>query len=107
AMRRHTSHLHNTPLQIAAERGLLGLATWLAIYVAFFRRTIAIFRGLPAGQAEDRALVLGCLLAVAAFLIAGLFESNLGDADVLPAACCRMALPLVVGRTAQRVSTGV
>jgi len=107
AMRRHTSHLHNTPLQIAAERGLLGLATWLAIYVAFFRRTIAIFRGLPAGQAEDRALVLGCLIAVAAFLMAGLFEYNFGDTEVLLVACSLMALPFVVARTAPRVSTAV
>src|SRR4029077_3708783 len=37
-MRRSTSHLHNTPLQIAAERGVVGLAAWLWIFVAFFRR---------------------------------------------------------------------
>jgi O-antigen ligase len=96
AMRRHTSHLHNTPLQLAAERGLPGLAAWLAIYVAFFGRALAILRALPAARAEDHALVLGCLIAVAAFLVAGLFEYNFGDTEVLLVACSLMALPFVV-----------
>src|SRR5262249_60258190 len=96
AMRRHTSHLHNTPLQLTAERGLLGLAAWLAVYVAFFRQVMAIARALPAGRADDRALVRGCLVAVAAFLIAGLFEYNFGDSEVLLVVCSLMALPFVV-----------
>ena len=100
AMRRHTSHLHNTPLQLAAERGLPGLAAWLAIYVAFFGRALAILRGLPAARAEDHALVLGCLIAVAAFLVAGLFEYNFGDTEVLLVACSLMALPFVVEKDA-------
>src|SRR5207249_4377021 len=32
ALRRSTSHLHDTPLQIVVERGLPGLAAWLAIW---------------------------------------------------------------------------
>jgi O-antigen ligase len=96
AMRRHTSHLHNTPLQLAAERGLPGLAAWLAIYVAFFTQAVAILRALPAARGEDHALVLGCLIAVAAFLAAGLFEYNFGDTEVLLVACALMALPFVV-----------
>ena len=106
AMRRHTSHLHNTPLQVAVERGLLGLAAWLAIYVAFFRSALAILRGLPAGRPDDRALVLGCLIAMAAFLIAGLFEYNFGDTEVLLVACSLMALPFVVTKTPPAAESG-
>lgn len=96
AMRRHTSHLHNTPLQIAAERGLPGLAAWLAVFVAFFGRAVGILRAVPAAREADRALVLGCLVAVGGFLVAGLFEYNFGDTEVLLVACSLMALPFVV-----------
>jgi O-antigen ligase len=98
AMRRHTSHLHNTPLQIAAERGLPGLAAWLAVYVAFFRGAIAVLRAVPAAREADRALVLGCLLGIGAFLVAGLFEYNFGDTEVLLVACSLMALPFVLDK---------
>ena len=95
-MRRSTSHLHNTPLQIAAERGLVGLAAWLWIFVAFFRRALVIYRHLPAEPAEDRALVLGSLAALVTFLVAGLFEYNFGDTEVLMVAIALMALPFAL-----------
>jgi len=95
-MRRSTSHLHNTPLQIAAERGLVGLAVWLWIFVAFFRRAIVIWRRLPAEPADDRALVLGSLAALVTFLVGGLFEYNFGDTEVLLVAVALMALPFAV-----------
>jgi O-antigen ligase len=107
ALRRSTSHLHNTPLQILAERGVPGLAAWLAIFAAFFGRAVRTLRRLPPGG--DAALVLGCTMAVAAFLVAGLFEYNFGDTEVLLVACSLMALALVVEREAAprpRAGTG-
>ena len=98
ALRRHTSHLHNTPLQIAVERGLVGLALWLWIFVAFFVRAARVLRRVPAQAAADRALVVGALAAVTAFLVAGLFEYNFGDTEVLLAILSVMALPFVVER---------
>jgi putative inorganic carbon (HCO3(-)) transporter len=95
-MRRSTSHLHNTPLQIAAERGLVGLAAWLWIFVAFFHRAGAVWWRLPAAEADDRALVLGSLAALVAFLVAGIFEYNFGDSEVLMVAMALMALPFAV-----------
>jgi putative inorganic carbon (hco3(-)) transporter len=102
AMRRATSHVHNTPLQIALERGLPGLAMWLWIFVAFFRRAGTILVRLPAEPPGDRALVLGSLAALATFMVAGLFEFNFGDTEVLLVATTLMALPFVVA--AGRVS---
>ena len=102
AMRRATSHVHNTPLQIALERGLPGLAMWLWIFVAFFRRAGTILVRLPADPPGDRALVLGSLAALATFMVAGLFEFNFGDTEVLLVATTLMALPFVVA--AGRVS---
>jgi len=95
-MRHSTSHLHNTPLQIAAERGIVGLAAWLWIFVAFFRRAGAVWRRLPPEAAADRALVLGSLAAIVTFLVAGLFEYNFGDTEVLMVALTLMALPFAV-----------
>ena len=102
ALRRHTSHLHNTPLQIAVERGLVGLAFWLWIFVAFFVRAGRVLRRVPAAATADRALVIGALAAVTAFLVSGLFEYNFGDTEVLLVALSAMALPFVVERDLAR-----
>ena len=97
ARRPGTGHLHNNLLQIAAERGLLGLAAWLAIWIGFFVRAGRIYTALPAARADDRALVAGSLAAVAGFLVAGLFEYNFGDSEVIGLLWIVMAFPFVVG----------
>jgi putative inorganic carbon (hco3(-)) transporter len=98
ALRRSTSHLHNTPLQILVERGIVGLATWMAVFVAFFVRAIAIWRHLGPARTDDRALVGGSIAAMAGFLVSGLFEYNFGDTEVLFVASAVMALPFVIER---------
>ena len=98
AVRRHTSHLHNTPLQIAVERGLVGLALWLWLFAAFFARLLRIWKRLPADAGQDRALVAGCAAAIVAFVVGGLFEYNFGDTEVLLVAMSLMALPLAIER---------
>jgi len=107
ALRRSTSHLHDTPLQIVVERGLPGLAAWIAIWVGFFGRAARVLKRVPATDERGRALVLGSMAAVAAFLVAGLFEYNFGDTEVLLVALSLMALPFVVERDlAQAQATG-
>jgi O-antigen ligase len=98
ALRRSTSHLHNAPLQIAVERGLPGLAAWVAIWVGFFGAAVRVLRRIPATDQRARALVLGSMAAIGAFLVAGLFEYNFGDTEVLLVALSLMALPFVVER---------
>jgi len=98
ALRRATSHLHNTPLQIAVERGLPGLAAWLWIFAAFLARGAVLRRRLPASAADDRALLLGALAAVVTFLVGGVFEYNFGDTEVLLVALAVMALPFALAR---------
>jgi hypothetical protein len=83
-------------VQIAAERGVLGLAAWLAIWVAFFVQAGRIYTRLPATHDDDRALVAGSLAAVGGFLVAGLFEYNFGDSEVIGLLWVVMAFPFVV-----------
>ena len=96
ARRPGTGHLHNNVVQIAAERGLLGLCAWLAIWIAFFVHAVRILARLPAARADDRALVVGSMAAVAGFLVAGLFEYNFGDSEVIGLTWVVMAFPFVV-----------
>jgi O-antigen ligase len=98
AIRRSTSHLHNTPAQIAVERGLIGLVAWLWIFVAFLVRGMSRLRALRSGADGDHAIVLGSLAAIVTFLVAGLFEYNFGDTEVLFVALALMALPFALRR---------
>ena len=100
AVKKRTGHLHNTPLQILVERGLLGLAAWLWIWVAFYLRASALLFRLPAEARAARALVIGSLAAVTGFLVSGLSEYNFGDSEVVLVAWTVMALPFAAARRA-------
>jgi O-antigen ligase len=81
-------HLHNVPLQIAAERGLLALAAWLwFVGVA----TGGLWRQLRRGEAPSVAAA--GLAAMVAMLSAGLFEYNFGDSEFLMLFLGLIALP--------------
>jgi O-antigen ligase len=71
-------HLHNVPMQIAAERGLPALAAWLWFVAVALRD---LWRQLRRGPA--RAIAGAGLAAVVAMLVAGLFEYNFGDSEFL------------------------
>jgi hypothetical protein len=96
ARRPATGHLHNNLVQIAAERGLVGLVAWLAIWVVFFVKAARVHARLPAARAGDRALVAGSIAAVGGFLVAGLFEYNFGDSEVIGLVWVVMAFPFVL-----------
>jgi O-antigen ligase len=96
AVRDQRAHLHSNPIQIAAERGLIGVACWLWIWVAFYRQAWGIFRGLGPGTPRATALVVGSLASVTGFHVAGLFEYTFGDSEVLMLVYFLMALPYVV-----------
>lgn len=93
AVKKRTGHVHNTPLQILVERGVLGLAAWLWIWAAFFTKGIGLLRRLPEDAARERALVVGGMAAIVGFLVAGLSEYNFGDSEVAMVAWAIMALP--------------
>ncbi len=90
-------HLHNVPLQIAAERGLPALAAWLWFLVVAVRQLWRRFRG-----SEMPSLAAGALAALASMLAAGFFEYNFGDSEFLMLLLVLITLPFA----ADRPSTG-
>lgn len=93
AVRDANPHLHNNILQIAAERGLLGLGVWLWMMAVFAVVAWRVLRAQgPAGSGgpESRA----ALAALAGFLTMGMFEYNFSDSEVLMALLYVVSLPL-------------
>lgn len=74
--RARPAHLHNNPIQIWAERGVLALAGYLLLLGLLFRECI---RGWRAGRRmwSEVGIAVGIALTVA-----GLFEFNFGDTEV-------------------------
>ena len=87
-------HLHNVPLQIAAERGLPALAAWLWFVIAAGLALTRQFR-----TTAERVLPATALAALAAMLGAGLFEYNFGDSEFLMLLLVLVTLPFAAART--------
>jgi O-antigen ligase len=98
AVRPTTGHLHNSPIQIAAERGLPALAIWIWLWVVFFREGGRILSRVSRDHPRERALVCASLWGVGGFLVAGLFEHNFGDGEVVMVVYALMAMPWIVAR---------
>jgi O-antigen ligase len=87
------SHLHNVPLQIAAERGLPALGAWIWFVVIAGRD---LWRQTARGPA--RAIAAAGLATLVAMLAAGLFEHNFGDSEFLILFLGLLTLPYAASR---------
>lgn len=87
-------HLHNVPMQIAAERGLPALAIWLWFIVVASRD---LWRQLRGGDA--RTIAGAGVAAMVAMLVAGQFEYNFGDSEFLMLFLGLITLPFAARRT--------
>lgn len=94
AVEKVNPHLHNVPLQIAAERGLPALGIWI-----WFIATAAwdLWRRLK--TTRHRFLAASGLAAIAGMLAAGLFEHNFGDSEFLMLFLVLITLPFAADRT--------
>ncbi len=81
-------HLHNVPLQIAAERGLPALLLWGWFVVMVVIDLMNKYR-----QPQSRALAAAGLASVACMLTAGMFEYNFGDSEFLMLLLVLITLP--------------
>jgi O-antigen ligase len=94
AVQENQPHLHNVPVHIAAERGLLGLLMWLGFLGLVVRDLI---RRL---QAPSTALAAAGLAGVAGMLTAGMFEYNFGDSEFLMLFLVLITLPCAAAQSA-------
>jgi O-antigen ligase len=87
-------HLHNVPMQIAAERGLPALALWIVFLGVLCRDLYGRLRTI-----RPRTVAAAATAAIASMLAAGLFEYNFGDSEFLMMFLLLITLPFTVGRT--------
>lgn len=88
AVERLNPHLHNVPMQIAAERGLPALGVWLWFVASVAAGAWSIFR-----QGGHQFLAASALGAIVAMLAAGFFEHNFGDSEFLMLFLMLVTLP--------------
>lgn len=74
-------HLHNNYVQIAAEMGMPALLFWLAIWAVIAWDLFKMRRRSHKDSFSHSLATMG-LCALAAFLVAGMFEYNFGDSEV-------------------------
>lgn len=90
-------HLHNNFVHIAAEMGLITLGIWLALWVRLLRDFIRFARRRSTDRWSFSAAMTG-IGVVVAFLLAGLFEYNFGDSEVLILLLFLVTVPYVASR---------
>ena len=81
------------PLQIAAERGLFALATWI-----WFVGIALIHLVKKLRSSVYPAIAASGLATIAAMLAAGLFEYNFGDSEFLMLFLVLVTLPFAADR---------
>jgi len=94
AVEKLNPHLHNVPLQIAAERGIPALVIWLWFLA---RLTVDLGRLFYSGR--ERFLAAAGLAAIVAMLAAGFFEYNFGDSEFLMLFLLIITLPFATDRS--------
>jgi O-antigen ligase len=84
--------MHNNFVQLAVDTGLLGLSSWVGIWICFF---VLLYRRSKVEDSESSSkwVIYGSAAAGLAFLTGGCFESNLYDSEVVMVLYFVMALP--------------
>jgi O-antigen ligase len=93
AVRQLNPHLHNVPLQIAAERGLPALAMWLWFVVTLLRDFLRLRR-----RTAFPSIATAGLASTVAMLAAGMFEHNFHDSEFLMLFLLLVTLPYAADR---------
>ncbi len=78
----YITHTHSTPIQIAMDRGLPALASYMWLMAAIM---VMVWRGYKnqIGDEFNQSLMLGTLGALTGFSVSSLTNYNFGDSEVL------------------------
>jgi len=98
AVEKNQPHLHNVPMQIAAESGLPALAAWICFIAVLVIEVYRCFRAT-----DRRVLAATAMAAIAAMLSAGMFEYNFADSEFLILFLLLVTLPLAARGEDDRV----
>jgi O-antigen ligase len=93
AVKASNPHLHNVPMQIAAERGLPALGAWIWFVVTAGAGLWRLLR-----TSRYKSLAAAGVGAMAAMLAAGLTEYNFGDSEFLMLLLVIITLPFAANR---------
>lgn len=93
AVKATNPHLHNVPMQIAAERGLPALGAWTWFVISAFVGLFQLVR-----KARNKSLAAAAIGGMAAMLAAGLTEYNFGDSEFLMLLLVLITLPFAANR---------
>jgi putative inorganic carbon (hco3(-)) transporter len=94
-------HMHNNLLQFAAERGIPCALFWLWLMLKLGWDHWRKFRAAPVGDGEQVIPAIG-FASVVAFFLAGLFEFNFGDSEVLMVFLFLVSAPYAVSSSAEK-----
>src|SRR5918993_644109 len=86
-------HLHNVPMQIAAERGLPALAAWIWFVISVVAGLFGLLK-----KSRHKSLAAAAVGGMAAMLAAGLTEYNFGDSEFLMLLLVIITLPFAANR---------
>ena len=100
AVQQVTQHLHNVPMQIAAERGLVALGVFIWFVIRLGGSLLTMFRA-----GDNRVLAATGLASLIAMLAAGQFEYNFGDSEFQMLFFVLITLPFAAIRTDSHART--
>jgi len=96
------SHFHSTPIQLAVECGVPALAAWSWLIGAYAVFLLRFYRAVADQAGFIRGLVLGILGGLAAFVITGFIQYNLGDSEAMVVFWLLMGLAVALQRLVTR-----
>jgi O-antigen ligase len=86
-------HLHNNFLQVLAERGILALLSLIAAFVVII---IQLIKKIKNSIDVEKSISLGVLFVFIGFLVAGMFEYNLGDSEIKFLLFYFLSIPFII-----------
>jgi hypothetical protein len=95
--------MHNNFMQLAMDTGILGLFTWIGIWVCFFGLLYNRIKSKK-NQSEEW-IIYGSSASAIAFLVGGCFETNFYDSEVMMVLYFIMALPFSGPKTNPRLTS--